>query len=455
MKKFDLIVIGSGSGLDVAGAASEEGMKVAIVEKGPMGGTCLNRGCIPSKMLIHSANVAETIKTAEFFGIESKGFEVNWKKIISRVTQSVDKDSEEILDAINKDENTTLFQTHGKFIGDRTMQVGSEEIFGEKVVIAGGTRATVPTIKGIDTVDYMTSRHALRLEEQPKSLIIMGGGYVACELGHFYGALGTDVTIVQRNKRLVPAEDEEISEAFTKIYSEKYHVFTEHTVEEVQNENGRVKLTAKNSTGENVELVADKLLVAIGRVPNTDVLEVEKTGVEVKDNGHIKTNEFMETTASNIWALGDIVGNYLFKHSANLEAQFVVNNLLNPDHKRAVDYTAMPHAVFGSPQIAGVGHTKQELVKAGIDFAEGRYQFIDSAMGDALNDKDGFIKVYISKEDKSILGCHIMGTEASTLIHEVIVTMKANQNMYGVINATHIHPALSEVVDRAFGEVEF
>jgi len=453
MQTFDLIVIGAGSGLNVSSAAADMDLKVAVVEKGPMGGTCLNRGCIPSKIIIHSADVAETIKKSKAFGINSKINSVDFAKITSRASGIVDKEAKEIEEAIIEDKNTTLFKVEAKFIGERTLKVGNETIKGDKVIIAAGTRPSVPPIEGLSEVNYITSDEALRLKKQPKIMTILGGGYIAAELAHFYGALGTKINIVQRAKFLIPNEDEEISQKFTEIFKKKYNVFTEHNATKISKK-GKKFVVVAESKNKKKKLISDALLIATGRIPNTDVLDVKKTNVEVDDKGFIKTNEYLETTAKNIWALGDIVGRYLFKHSANLEAEYVYyNTVLNKKIK--VDYTAMPHAIFSNPQIAGVGLREQDLKGKKTDYAVGRYEFIKSGMGLALQDDEGFVKIFADRKIRKILGCSILGSNASTLIHGVVIAMKAGLTVDSLSKAVHIHPALSEVVQRAVNNIEW
>ncbi|MBI4143582.1 FAD-dependent oxidoreductase, partial [Candidatus Woesearchaeota archaeon] len=338
MQSFDLIVIGAGSGLNVSSAAAEMGMKVAVVEKGPMGGTCLNRGCIPSKIIIHSADVAETIARSKLFGINSKISSIDFAKITSRASNIVDKDAKEIEEAIIEDKNTTLFKVEAKFIAERTLKAGKETIKGNKVIIAAGTRPSIPPIEGLKDVDFMTSDEALRLKKQPKSMTILGGGYIAAELAHFYGALGTKINIVQRGKFLVPNEDEEVSRRFTEIFSRKYNVLTEFQIAGISKK-GKKFVAVAEGKKQKKRIISDALLVATGRIPNTDILDVKKTNVEVDEKYFVRTNEYLETTAKNIWALGDIAGKFLFKHSANLEAQYdYYNAILNKKVK--VDYNA-------------------------------------------------------------------------------------------------------------------
>ena len=451
MQSFDLIVIGAGSGLNVSSAAAEMGLKVAVVEKGPMGGTCLNRGCILSKIIIHSADVAETARNSAKFGINSKISSIDFKKITARASSIVDKDAKEIEEGIIEDKNTTLFKTEAKFIADKTLKAGKETIRGDKIVIAAGTRPSVPPVEGLKDVDFITSDEALRLKKLPKSMTILGGGYIAAELAHFYGSLGTKINIIQRGKYLIPNEDEEISKKFTEIFSAKYDVFTESDAIKAEKKDKKFIVSLKNKNSIK-KIISDQLLVATGRISNSDLLDVKKTDVETDDKGFIKTNEYLETSAKNIWALGDIAGKFLFKHSANLESQYVYSNaILNKRVK--VDYSAMSHAIFSSPQIAGVGLREQDLKERKMDYAIGRYRYINSGMGIALQDEDGFVKIFADRKTRKILGCHILGTDASTLIHEVLIAMRNGLTADAIQNTVHIHPALSEVVQRAVSNI--
>jgi len=452
MQEFDLIVIGSGSGLDVANAVAEHGWRVAIIEKGRMGGTCLNRGCIPSKLLIHSADVAEIIRTAGLFGIKISGYSIDFESIVDRSNKIIDSDSDGIKNAFSKIDNPTLFSQQCEFVGEKTIAVGNETIRADNILIASGTRPAVPKIDGLDGNDgYLTSDEALRLIKQPRVLTIIGGGYVAAELAHFYGALGTEINIVQRRDLLLPDEDEEIAAKFTELYSKKYKIYLSYNTENVSKNDGIFHVRAKNSSsGKVIELESDQLLVATGRVPNSDTLNLSRTGVKADETGFIIVDKYLETNVKGIFALGDAVGRYPFKHNANHEAQYVFNNIIHRDRKVEVDYTAIPHAVFSWPQVSGAGYTEQELKKEKIEYNKATYPYIDTAMGKAIEDRDGLVKLLVSRIDGRILGCHIIGSHASILIHEVLIAMKSGPGAINSIARTvHIHPALSEVISRA------
>jgi mycothione reductase len=463
MNEFDLIVIGSGSGLDVAAAAVNRGRDVAVVDDGPLGGTCLNRGCIPSKMLLHRADVAATIQQADQFGITTTIDDVDFAGMVREVTESVANDSADIERGVEESDRHTLYRTKARFVDERTLEVDDETIRGETVVLAAGTRPIIPPIDDLEEVDYWTSTEALQPETQPEHLVIVGGGYIAAELAHFYGTFGTDVSIIGRRNVLLPdhepdistryAEiDEEISAAFTDSYAERYDIHVGHEATAVRQDGDEITVHAVGPDDDDFTVTGDQLLLAAGRRSNADTLNLDAADVATDERGFVETDEYLETTAERVWALGDITGNYLFKHAANHDASYVVTNALGEHgHKHAVDYTAMPYAVFASPQVAGVGQTEQELRAADTDYATRTYPYSGTAMGSAIKEDQGFVKVLADPESADILGCHIIGPHASMLIHQVVVAMTSGSGTVDDIrNTIHVHPALNEVVHRAF-----
>ncbi|MDJ1434715.1 dihydrolipoyl dehydrogenase [Halostagnicola sp. A-GB9-2] len=469
MEEYDFLVIGSGSGLDVANAAARRGQSVAVVEKGRLGGTCLNRGCIPSKMLLYHADVLETIERAGEFGIEATVDNVAFSDIVRGVNEEVAEDAESIRQGLESSSDHDLYRAEGQFVDERTVEMSGgeydgERLYGDTVLVAAGTRPGIPPIDGIDDVDYMTSRDALRLEEPPDHLVVVGGGYIAAELGHFFGTFGSDVTIIGRRPHLLPDADEEVATEFTERLADRLDVYTGYEATAVSESNSEVTVEARpfseletqpypepesgEGTAERVTATGDALLVAAGRVPNTDTLDVSAARIETDEQGFVETDEYLQTTAEGVWALGDVIGEYLLKHNANHEAQTVVRNLFG-DELQPIDYTAMPFAVFSSPEVAGVGATEAELRAADRDYAKQTYRYEDTARGSAMK-AEGFVKPLISLEGE-ILGCHIVGPEASNLIEEVVVAMKAGTGtVQDIRESVHIHPALSEVIQRAF-----
>ncbi|MDP2663791.1 MAG: FAD-dependent oxidoreductase, partial [Dehalococcoidia bacterium] len=426
------------------------GLRVAIIESGPFGGTCLNRGCIPSKMLIHCADVMETIRRADLFGIKAKVEAVDWQFIVRRVFEEIDAEAAGIEKANRQVPTVGVFKGAGRFVDMKTLEVNGERIRAETVVIAAGSRPAVPEIPGLSDVPYLTSDEALRLPELPRSMTIVGGGYIAAELAHFFGSLGTRVTIVYRGPQLMRTEDEQVARRFTEVYQRKFNVLLNAQASRVYRQGEGIALDV--SLGGDAEtVVSDALLLATGRVPNTDRLEVVRTGVELDDRGFVQVDGFLETRAPGVWALGDIVGKYLLKHSANLEAAYVANNIFNKEHKAQVDYRAMPHAAFSSPQVASVGLTEQEAKRQQVAYVAASCDYSQTAYGAAIEDRDGFVKVLANPSTREILGCHIIGTDASILIQEAVNAMRNGLTADSFGRSIYVHPALPEVVQRAFG----
>jgi len=463
MDEFDFLVIGSGSGLEVANVAANRGESVAVVEKGRLGGTCLNRGCIPSKQLLYHADVLETVEGAGEFGIEASVEDVAFADIVREVNEDVHGSADSIRRGLRSSDRHTLYEGEARFVDDHTIEVSGGEDDGARaradtVLVAAGTRPAIPPIDGIEDVDYLTSTEALQLETPPDRLVVVGGGYIAAELGHFFGTFGTEVSIVGRRPNLLPSADEEVAAAFTERYADRFDVQTGFEVTGVSQSGGEVTVTGREyeygedaglvEDGESVSVTGDELLVAAGRRPNTDTLNLDATSVETDDRGFVETDEYLRTDADGVWALGDIVGEYLLKHSANHEARAVARNIYGPDLE-PVDYSAMPFAVFASPEVAGVGATEVDLRETDREYATNTYSFQDTARGKAMH-AEGFVKAIVGL-DGEILGCHVVGPEASTLVQEVVVAMKAGSGtVRDIRESIHIHPALPEVVQRAF-----
>jgi dihydrolipoamide dehydrogenase len=451
MEKFDILVIGSGSGTNVAAAAVANGFKTAVVEFGPMGGTCLNRGCIPSKMLIYPADVIAIAEEAQKIGVNAKIMSIDFLKIMQRMQQFVSEDSEHQARAVEADPCLRWFKDVGEFVSDYTLKVGDSIIRGERIFIVSGARPDLPPVKGLENMNYLTSDTLLKLKTQPKSMIIIGGGYIAMEYGHFFSSIGTEVTIIQRSPRLLPDEEPEISELLKEEMSKRINIYTDHEAVEAKQKNGLKAVVArKRENGQMREFSAEALLVAAGRVPNSDLLKPEKTGVELDERGYVKVNEFLETSKKNIWAFGDAIGRQMFKHVANYEAEIAWHNSRH-DHKAKVDYSAAPHAVFTHPQVASVGLKEAEAKQQSKKILIGVSFYKDTALGAAMGEPKGFVKVIVEHDTYKLLGAHIIGPHASILIQEIINAMNTDDRTFMSIGrAMHIHPALSEVVQKAF-----
>jgi mycothione reductase len=455
MEKFDVLVIGSGSGMIVASNAVASGLKTAVVESGAMGGTCVNRGCIPSKMLIYPADVVATIQEAESINVNAAVNSVDFEKIMKRMRSFVTDDSQRQAEAVEATPNFTWFKDVGEFISDYTLKVGDHVIKADRIFIVSGARPGIPPIKGIDDVDYLTSDTVLELKKLPKSMVIIGGGYIAAEYGHFFSSIGSDVTIVQRNVRLLPEEEPEISELLKEEMEKRMKIFTNYDAVEVKEKSGFKTVTARNRENDNLkEFSAEALLIATGRFPNSDLLKPEKTGVDLNANGYVKVNEYLETKKKNVWAFGDAIGKQMFKHVANYEAEIAWHNAVH-DHKVKVDYSAAPHAVFSHPQIASVGLKEAEAKQKGYKILVGKAYYKDTALGIAMGEPKGFVKVIMEERTGKILGGHIIGPFASILIQEIINAMVSGDKTFlPIIRGIHIHPAMPEVIQNALGNLK-
>ena len=450
MDRFDVLVIGSGSGGSIADAALMSGMKVAYVERGLLGGTCLNRGCIPSKMVIYPADIVNQIRHAEKLGIKARIEEIDFSFIMERARRSIEEDRRHMEDGVEHIDNLSFFKETGEFVADYTLKVGSETIEAENVFIVSGARPNIPPIKGLENVLYITSESVWDLTEAPKSIIIVGGGFIAIEMAHFFSSLGVDATVLSRSPRLLKNAEPEISEQLQKAMARRMKIYTSIEAKEASQTSTKKRVVARDRN--NVEQIfeAEALFIATGRRSNADLLRPERTGVELDERGYIKVNEFYETTKERIWAFGDAIGKAMYKHAANKEAELVWR-AFSHGHKHPLDYSKIPYAVFSWPQVASVGLTEGEALKMGYNILVGRYDYANTAKGMAMAEENGFVKVIVENENYKILGAHILGPYAPILIQEVTNVMHCTEgNARTIQDAMHIHPALPEVVQRAF-----
>jgi mycothione reductase len=445
MKEFDVIVIGSGCGINIVEEALGHGLKVALVDKGPFGGTCSNLGCIPSKMLIFTADRVAEIQEAKRLGIEAEIRNIDFSAIMERMRKSVSETQAQMRLGLSHVKNLAFFEGEGHFTGEYTIEVNGEEIRGDKIFIASGSRPLIPPIKGLENLDYLTNESVLQLKERPESLIIIGGGYIAVEYGHFFAAMGTRVTILEMADRLVLAEEPEIAELLKKELSQRIDVYTGVQAEEVKGNKGSVSVMAKDlKAGRKREFTAQRLLVAVGRRSNADLLKVENSGVAVDQRGFVRVNAYLETSKKNIYAVGDANGQQMFTHVANREAQLAASNAIHGS-KLKMDYSAAPHAIYSHPQIASVGLT-EEAARKRHKVLVGRAKYSDVAQGEAMMEENGFAKAIVQAKTRKILGFHIIGPYAPILIQEVIDIMASGGGIDQIEAGMHIHPAITELI---------
>ncbi len=444
---YDLVIVGAGSG-NMLPVREFAGWRIAVAESGRFGGTCLNRGCIPSKMLVHTADVAQAVRHAGQFGIGAKWVGADWPAIRERVFGRIDPLHERAV-GHRRSHGIDVFLGEARFVAPKVLQVGEDEIRGERFVLAAGSRPRIPPIDGLSVEPYLTSDTVMRLDWLPRSMVVLGGGYIAAEMSHIFGSLGTKVTIIARGEHLLSSHDADIRARFTEVYRERFDLRLGAAVQQVAKTRKGVRLDLVTRSGAQAA-EGEVLLVATGRVPNSDRLDVAAAGIDTDDHGHVRTDSTYQTNVPGIWALGDLANHFQLKHMANAEARLVRYNLLHPGQPRQAAFTVVPSAVFAGPQVASVGATEQELQANGRPYAAATRSYSDAAYGWALEDTTSFVKVLADPATRLLLGAHIIGPQASTLIQPLIQAMclgnTADQVASGVL---YIHPALTEVVEQA------
>lgn len=456
MENYDLIVIGTGSAMNYINPIinSNPEIKIAVIDKDEPGGICLTRGCIPSKILLYPAELIREIETAPFFGIKLEIKDIDFSAIMERMRRKIGEDIKMIRKGLAENPYLDYYHESAEFVSPYTLKAGEKTLSSKMIFLCTGSRPAIPPVKGLEEAGYLTSDTVLELTECPGHLAILGGSYIAAEYGHFFSAMGAEVTVIGRNPKFLPQEEPEISKLARIKMSEYMKIITNHEVIEVRKENNGQKtvIAKEKDSGEEIKITVDEILVATGRVPNTDILHPERAGIKTDVEGWILVNEYLETSQPNVWAFGDANGKYLLKHVGNYESGIVYLNAILKEKMKA-DYHAVPHAVFSYPEIAGAGMGEQEAVeKYGEDrVVIGLKFFEDTAKGAAMEIKDYFVKVILDGEEEKILGAHIIGPHASVLIHQIIPLMYTeSRSPEPIMRGMDIHPSLSEVVTRAF-----
>jgi mycothione reductase len=444
---YDLVIVGAGSG-NMLLSDDFADWRVAIVEGDRFGGTCLNRGCIPSKMFVYAADVANTVQHADRYGIKAKFSGADWPAIRSRVFGRIDPLHDGAV-KYRRANGIDVYTSNGAFTGPGVLAVGDDELRSTRFVLAAGSRPLIPDLPGLSGVPYYTSDTIMRLESLPKSMIVLGCGYIGAEMSHIFGSLGTKITIVNRNQQLLALHDVDVARRFTEVYQRRFDVRLGAAVQRVSatRHGARVELATPAGTQ---AIEAEVLLVATGRAPNSDRLNVAAAGIAVDEHGHVKTDQSYATSAPGVWAFGDLANHFQLKHMANAEARLVRYNLLHPDAPRLTPFTVVPAAVFADPQIASVGSTEQALKASGRPYVCAIRPYSDTAYGWAMEDTTSFAKVLADPGTRQLLGAHIMGPQASTLIQPLIQAMCLGNTVEQIAShVLYIHPALSEVVEQA------
>ncbi|HEY2165811.1 MAG TPA: mycothione reductase [Jatrophihabitantaceae bacterium] len=446
---YDVVVIGSGSGNTVLTNKFDNTWTAAIVEESTVfGGTCLNVGCIPTKMFVHPADLVEELRHAGRLGVDAHLDRVRWADMRDRIFGRIDAISAGGRDwRLHGRPNVSLLEAHATFLDPHTLRLSTGvTITAEQIVLATGSRAMIPAVVEASDVPFHTSDTIMRIDEVPRRLAILGGGYIASEFAHIFAAFGAEVTMISRSKPLLRHLDTEIAELFTAEVSERFDVRLDAQVSSMERDGAGVRLDLEDGS----VVRADLLLVATGRTPNSDKLDLQHAGVRVHPDGRVVVDAHQRTSTENIWALGDVCSEYKLKHVANHEARVVMHNLRHPDDLIEADHRFVPAAVFSRPQIATVGLTEEQARESGRRHVTAVLGYGSTAYGWALEDTTHICKLIADPATGLLLGAHLIGEQASTLIQPIIQAMSFGLGAREMGRGQYwIHPALSEVVENA------
>ncbi|MFC4163187.1 dihydrolipoyl dehydrogenase [Epilithonimonas zeae] len=456
METFDITVIGSGPGGYVAAIRSAQlGYKTAIIEKyNTLGGTCTNVGCIPTKALLDSTHhYSDALSSFEAHGIEYSNLRLNVEQLFKRKSEVVTKNTQG-LDFLMRKNKITVFHGSGSFVNNETLKIVHDDhtetvINSDKFIIATGSKpSTIPGIT-IDKKRIITSTEALELKEKPESIIIIGGGVIGVEMASIFNRIGTKVTILEYADNLIATMDSELGKALSKILTkEGVEIKLQQAVYKAENLGNTAKVYFKNKQGEEQELTADYILVAVGRKPYVAGLGLENTTVELNSNATVKVNELLQTTAPNIYAIGDVVGGAMLAHKAEEEAVFVVERING--QKPHINYDRIPSVVYTWPEVASVGATEEQLKKQGVEYNIGKFPFAVNARARAGMETEGFVKVLSDPKYGELLGVHIIGARAADLIAQAVVGLEYEVTANDMATMSYAHPTYSEVMKEAY-----
>ena len=450
---YDLIVLGGGmAGLPVALKSAHHGLETALVEQDLLGGTCLNRGCIPTKTMIRSAEVANLARRADEFGIEIEGkIQTDMDAVVERQQRVVESIREGAYSNVEDADGLDLIESRGVFESATELSVGDRTLAADRIVLNTGARPVEPPIDGLDEVDTLDSTSALEVTELPDHLAVIGGGYVGCEFAQMYARFGADVTVFQRGDRLLLAEDPDVSEVIENAFeAENIDVRTGTAVEQLESTSTGVRTIASDADTDGIEV--SHVLIAAGRRANTDGIGIENAGVNLDDRGFVEVDEEFRTSADSVYAVGDVSGPPMFTHSARDDADLLYRHLV---HDETIDATdrVVPHAVFTDPQVGHVGLTEQEAKEHGYEVAVGQSDYTEQGKPKALGETEGFVKLVSDAETEQLLGAHIAGEQGADIVHELVLAIELGATAENVANTIHIHPTLPEVVNSAAGGV--
>ena len=442
---FDLVVVGAGSGgYAAARTARDAGANVALVDQGPLGGLCILRGCMPSKTLIATGDLAQEVRDAGELGVSAGDPTVDFRKVIARKRAIIAGFAEYRVDQI---ENYPLFEGPARFRSATELEVGSDDLLvARKFIVATGSSIAPPVVPGLAEAGYIDSDAALDLEEQPESMIVLGGGYVATELGQFYHRIGTKITFLIRSGHLMTHEDDDLGDALTEYLREEGITIQTHAQIESIERRGDRKVVHFVADGRQREVEAAEILYALGRIPTIEGLNLEAAGVQAHAVTGIDVDDTMRTSNPDIFAVGDVTGQYPLVHVAIQQGEVAARNAVLGTSD-AIDYRlSRSRTVFSDPQVAVAGASEKELRASGIPYLRASYPFIDHGKAITIAKTKGFVKMLASPDDGRILGTAILGADASDLIHEAIVAMHFHATVFDFVKIPHLHPTMAEIL---------
>lgn len=446
VEHFDLVIVGTGSGNSLV-TPELDGWRIAIVEQGVFGGTCVNVGCIPTKMYVYPADLAENAREWDRLDIHGPAPQVDWPSMRDRIFTRIDAISVGGREyRATGTPNVTLYEAHAEFSAPRTLRLSTgETITADNVVLATGTRATVPDVVAQSRVPFHTSDTIMRMDALPERVVILGGGFIASEFAHVFSAFGVHTTVIAR-RGLLRHLDHEVTAQFTTLVHDRWHLRS--AVHPIAVTERAGEIVVELSDGSSV--AGDVLLVATGRVPNGDHLNLPAAGIDAAQDGRIVVDKHQRTSADGVWALGDASSDYLLKHVANHEARVVAHNLAHPDDLIASDHRFVPAAVFTHPQLAAVGLTEEEVAASGRRYVTAVAHYGSTAYGWAMEDNADLCKLIADPVTGQLIGAHIMGEQAATLIQPLIQAMSFGLDVRDMARGQYwIHPALTEVIENA------
>jgi len=456
MKEFDAIVIGAGqAGVPLAKKLAQSGLKTALIEKRMVGGTCINDGCTPTKAMVASARLAYLASRSSDLGIDIPAYTIDFKAVMARKSAIVAQFREGALKGVEKTENLTLIYGEAKFKDDQTIYVNGrdgnfENYTAKQIFINTGASPVIPQIEGVNEIKYLTSTTILQLEEIPEHLLIVGGGYIGLEFGQMFRRFGSKVTLLEKSRRLMPKEDDDVCEVMSEIFKEDgIEILTEAEVTKFSNSaNGKISVTVKLE-GKESKHTCTHVLLASGRKPQTEALGLENTAVECDDHGHVKVNEFLETKAKNVYALGDVKGGPAFTQISYNDYVIVTKNLLE-NAKMSTINRMVPYCMFTDPQLGRVGITEDEAKAQGLDYLVAKIPMKNVARAIETAETRGFMKAVVDKKTKQILGATVIGEQGGEIMTVLQMAMMGKVTYEEVRFATFAHPLYAESLNNLF-----